>query len=72
MTCCMKTRKISVAFLITSFWPDEDAQAMVEYALLASILVLASYAAIRLFVEVWKTKFNSVKNTRTGMSGIIP
>jgi len=55
-----------------SFIKDEKAQAMVEYALIAFVLALASYGAVKLFLEAWKSKFNRVKDTRTGTAGILP
>lgn len=55
-----------------SLFSDEDAQALTEYALLAFILVLASYGAIRLFTGAWQIKFNTIKATRSGLRGIGP
>lgn len=57
---------------ITSFLKDENAQALVEYALLLFILTIASYAGIKLFVEAWKVKFNKIQTLRTGPAGLLP
>ncbi|HBU68752.1 MAG TPA: hypothetical protein DEE98_00030 [Elusimicrobia bacterium] len=51
---------------------EEDAQAMVEFALVALILVSASYGAIKLFSGAWKGKYNLIKNTRSGSAGALP
>ncbi len=57
---------------IADFFHDEDAQAMVEYILIACMLILASYGAIKLFTHAWKIKFNKVKSVRSGIIGIAP
>ena len=45
---------------------------MVEFALVALILVSASYGAIKLFSGAWKGKYNLIKNTRSGSAGALP
>lgn len=57
---------------IILFIKDENAQALIEYALLLSIFVLVSYGGISLFISAWKSKFNKLKNLRTGFLGIGP
>ena len=51
---------------------DEDGQAMVEYVLVAAILIAASYGALRLFAVSWHMKFQRTANARTGILGIRP
>ena len=60
------TKRILITFL-----KDENAQAMVEYVLVASILIAASYGAIRLFLHAWKSKYDNLKNMRTGPQGAL-
>ncbi|MHB9154535.1 MAG: Flp family type IVb pilin [Endomicrobiales bacterium] len=57
---------------IGSFLSDEDAQALAEYALLAFVLVLASYGALKLFTGAWRIKFETIKEMRSGLKGIGP
>lgn len=57
---------------LTSFINNEDGQAIVEYALVAFVLVLASYSAIKLIIFAWKIKFNNVKSVRSGPTGVFP
>lgn len=54
------------------FLKDEDGQAIVEYALLTCMLVLAAYGAIKLFVVAWQARFNKIKQLRAGPLGVLP
>ena len=51
---------------------DEDAQALVEYALLLFVLTIVSYAGITLFIEAWQYKFSKLSGRRSGAAGIAP
>jgi len=59
------------AFMV-KFLKDENAQAMVEYVLLLFILTVVSLAGFKMLVEAWKMKFNTVKNLRAGLAGVLP
>ena len=58
--------------LILKFLKDEDAQALVEYALLLVILTVVSFAGFKILIEAWKAKFNSIRTLRAGLLGIGP
>jgi Flp pilus assembly pilin Flp len=49
---------------LESFFRDEDAQAAVEYALLAFIFALACYGALDVMKRAWVSKWNHVKDKR--------
>jgi|AGTN01.2.fsa_nt_gi hypothetical protein len=57
--------------IIEDFWADESAQSAVEYALLALILVAASYGVVRLFQNAWQVKFDKIKRVRGGFGGML-
>ena len=57
---------------IIKFLKDENAQALVEYILILSILTVVSFAGFRMLVEAWKIKFNKIKGLRAGPLGILP
>ncbi|MCX5778954.1 MAG: hypothetical protein NTU66_07060 [Elusimicrobia bacterium] len=47
-------------------------QVFVEYILLAAVFLAVSYGVVRLFGSAWKTKFDKVQYTRSGVAGIGP
>jgi Flp pilus assembly pilin Flp len=49
---------------LTSFVADENAQAMVEYVLLAFMFALATVGALELMKRAWVNKWNNTKNAR--------
>ncbi|MCB4791000.1 MAG: hypothetical protein LHV68_03840 [Elusimicrobia bacterium] len=57
---------------VSRFYNDENAQAMVEYVLILSILTLASYGVVKLFLAALASKFNKIKFLRSGPAGVMP
>jgi Flp pilus assembly pilin Flp len=49
---------------IISFFKEEDAQAMVEYVLLAFIFAIAIVGTLEFMKRAWVSKWNNTKNAR--------
>jgi hypothetical protein len=47
-------------------------QALVEFLLVAIVLIAASYGASRLIAAAWKSKFTIITAMRCGVTGIGP
>ena len=57
---------------LSSFFREEDAQALVEYAVITALFILAAYGALRLFREALANAFNTTARRRGGELGIGP
>jgi hypothetical protein len=51
---------------------NEKGQALVEYILVAAVLIGASYGMAKLFAILWKAKFVLLKTLRAGTAGMGP
>ena len=51
---------------------DENAQAAVEYVLLAAVFTLIAFVILKFTQEAWKTKFTKTRYIRAGKFGILP
>ena len=68
----MGENRVDIMAILKGFWADESAQAMVEYAILAALLVAASYGAIKIFGAAWQKKFKTTSTMRAEAFGVGP
>jgi|GEM_PF-5231219 len=60
---------------IFNFWlgkKSEQAQSTVEYVLIAALLAIFGYGAVKAFSSALGSYYNKVKNLRTGPVGMAP
>lgn len=57
---------------LKTFLEDEEAQGAAEYIIILSVITIAAYGLIKMFSGAWAVKYNTLKEGRTGVKGMLP
>ena len=59
-------------FCFKAFIKDEKGQGTAEYIIILAIITAASYGLIKMFSAAWVVKYNTIKEYRTDIKGMLP